>query len=256
MTTTLEKFRHLKAQGHQFASLTAYDYPLGRLLDELDLDFILVGDSLGMVVLGHPDTTQVTLGHMAHHTRAVANGAKKTLIVADLPARTAETPETALESARILMEAGAGAVKLEGGAEMRPAIQAIIAEGIPVLGHIGMLPQRVREEGGYHIKGKTPQQAGQLLEDARALDEAGVFAIVLELVSPALAGEISRAIQSPTIGIGSGQGCDGQILVTYDLLGMFPWFKPRFVTPKADLAGQIRSAVSEYVRETRAPKTD
>jgi 3-methyl-2-oxobutanoate hydroxymethyltransferase len=256
VTTPLENFRHLKAQGHLFASLTAYDYPLGRLLDELDLDFILVGDSLGMVVLGHPDTTQVTLDHMAHHTRAVANGAKRTLIVADLPAHTADTPEAAVKNARILIKAGAGAVKLEGGVEMRPSIQAIIAEGIPVLGHIGMLPQRVREEGGYRIKGKTPQQAGQLLEDARTLDEAGVFAMVLELVSPTLAAEISREVQSPTIGIGSGQGCDGQILVTYDLLGMFPWFKPRFVTPKADLAAQIRSAVSEYVRETRTSKPD
>lgn len=256
MTTPLENFRHRKAQGHHFASLTAYDYPLGRLLDDLDLDFILVGDSLGMVVLGHPDTTQVTLDHMVHHTRAVANGAKKTLLVADLPSHTADTPGSAVKNARILIEAGAGAVKLEGGVEMVPSIRAIVAEGIPVLGHIGMLPQRVREEGGYRIKGKTPQQADQLTEDARALDEAGVFAMVLELVSPALAETISRQVTSPTIGIGSGQGCDGQILVTYDLLGMFPWFKPRFVTPKVNLAEQIQSAVSAFVRETRAPKAE
>jgi len=252
----LEKFRALKAGGHHFVALTAYDYPLGRLLDGLDLDFILVGDSLGMVVLGHPDTTQVTLDNMAHHTRAVANGAKQTLIVADLPAHTADTMEAAVRNARILVEAGAGAVKLEGGVEMLPSIKAILAEGIPVLGHIGMLPQRVREEGGYRIKGKTPQQADQLTEDARALDEAGVFAMVLELVSPALAEAISQGVKSPAIGIGSGQGCDGQILVTYDLLGMFPWFKPRFVTPKVNLAEQIQSAVSEFVRETRAPKAD
>ncbi len=256
MNLPLESFRTLKQRKHQFASLTAYDYPMGRLLDGLDLDFILVGDSLGMVVLGHPDTTQVTLDNMAHHTRAVANGASQTLIVADLPAHTADTPEAAVRNACVLREAGAGAVKLEGGTEMLPSIQAILAEGIPVLGHIGMLPQRVREEGGYRIKGKTPQQADQLTEDARALDDAGVFAMVLELVSPALAETISRDVKSPTIGIGSGQGCDGQILVTYDLLGMFPWFKPRFVTPKVNLAEQIQSAVSEFVRETRAAKAD
>jgi 3-methyl-2-oxobutanoate hydroxymethyltransferase len=256
MTNPLEKFRQSKAAGHKFASLTAYDYPLARLLDELDLDFILVGDSLGMVVLGHPDTTQVTLDDMVHHTRAVANGAKTTLIVSDLPARTADSPETAVRNARALIAAGAGAVKLEGGVEMLPSIRALIAANIPVLGHIGMLPQRVREEGGYRIKGKTPQQADQLMEDACALDEAGVFAMVMELVSPTLAEEISHRVKSPTIGIGSGQGCDGQILVTHDLLGMFPWFKPRFVTPKANLAEQIRNAVGEFVRETREPLKD
>jgi 3-methyl-2-oxobutanoate hydroxymethyltransferase len=256
MTHTLEKFRQSKAAGRKFASLTAYDYPLGRLLDGLDLDFILVGDSLGMVVLGHPDTTQVTLDHMVHHTRAVANGATQTLIVADLPAHTADNPETAVRNVKTLTAAGAGAVKLEGGVEMLPSIRAILAEDIPVLGHIGMLPQRVREEGGYRVKGKTPQQADQLKEDACALDEAGVFAMVLELVSPALAEEISHQVKSPTIGIGSGQGCDGQILVTYDLLGMFPWFKPRFVTPKANLAEQIQTAVREFVSETREPKAD
>jgi 3-methyl-2-oxobutanoate hydroxymethyltransferase len=170
------------------------------------------------------------------------------------PRTRRDTPESAVKNARILREAGAGAVKLEGGIECVPSIQAIVAEGIPVLGHIGMLPQRVREEGGYRIKGKTPQQADQLTRDAQSLDEAGVFAMVLELVSPALAENISREVKSPTIGIGSGQGCDGQILVTYDLLGMFPWFKPRFVTPKVNVAALIQSAVSEFVRETRAPK--
>lgn len=256
LTTPLEKFRKLKAEGHRFATLTAYDYPLGRLLDTMGLDFILIGDSLGMVVLGHPDTTQVTLEIMAHHVRAVANGAKETLLVGDLPAHTADTPEAAVENAKVLVAAGAGAVKLEGGVERLSSIQAILAEGIPVLGHIGMLPQRVKEEGGYRIKGKTPQQADQLMEDAAALDDAGVFAIVMELVSPALAETISQKVKSPTIGIGSGPGCDGQILVTYDLLGMFPWFKPKFVTPKANLAEQIQSAVSSYIEESRAPKAD
>lgn len=224
---------------------------MGRLLDELDLDFLLVGDSLGMVVLGHPDTTTVTLDMMVHHTEAVARGTSRTLLVADLPAHTADTPGMALQSARRLVAAGAQAVKLEGGRDLIPAITTILAEGIPVLGHIGMLPQKVREEGGYRIKGKTPQQAEALLQDAEALDQAGVFAIVLELVSPPLATEISQRILSPTIGIGSGQGCDGQILVTHDLLGMFPWFTPRFVQPKVHLAPQIQSAVREFVQDVR-----
>ncbi len=245
-------FKNRKESGHKFAALTAYDYPMGRLLDDLDLDFLLVGDSLGMVVLGHPDTTQVTLEDMVHHTRAVARGVTKTLLISDLPAHTADSVDSAVVSARRLIEAGARGVKLEGGEDILPAVNAILAEGIPVLGHIGMLPQKVKEEGGYRIKGKTPQQADQLLADARALDKAGVFGMVLELVSPPLAQTISQAVRTPTFGIGSGRDCDGQILVTYDLLGMFPWFTPRFVQPKVHLAAQIQSAVSEFVTEARA----
>jgi len=240
-----------KRNAWKFAALTAYDYPMGRLLDGLGLDFLLVGDSLGMVVLGHPDTTEVTLDDMVHHTRAVARGVNDTPLIADLPARSTETEAIGVRSARKLMEAGANGVKAEGGRELLSVIKAILGEGIPVLGHIGMLPQRVREEGGYRIKGKTPQQAGELMEDALTLDEAGVFAMVLELVSPPVADSISQKTRVPTIGIGSGSGCDGQILVTYDLLGMFPWFKPRFVQPKVDLASQIQSAVAEFVKECR-----
>jgi 3-methyl-2-oxobutanoate hydroxymethyltransferase len=251
MENLVEIFRQKKAAGRKLATLTAYDYPMGRLLDELDLDLILVGDSLGMVVLGHPDTTEVTLGDMVHHTKAVARGVTKTLLVADLSAHSADSPEKAVKSAKELIAAGARAVKIEGGSEIVPIVKAIITESIPVLGHIGMLPQRVREEGGYKIKGKTPQQADRLLEDARALSEAGVFGIVAELVSPPLAEEISKSIPIPTIGIGSGEGCDGQILVTYDLLGLFPWFKPKFVQPKADLASEIRRAVGSYVEDVR-----
>jgi 3-methyl-2-oxobutanoate hydroxymethyltransferase len=241
-----------KRESWRFAALTAYDYPMGRLLDGLGLDFLLVGDSLGMVVLGHPDTTEVTLGDMVHHTRAVARGVSETILIADLPANSTATEETGVLSARKLMEAGADGVKAEGGEELLPVIKAILGEGIPVLGHIGMLPQRVKEEGGYRMKGKTSQQAEQLMEDAMALDDAGVFGMVLELVSPPVAEAISRKIRVPTIGIGSGRGCDGQILVTYDLLGMFPWFKPRFVQAKVDLASQIQSAVVEFIRESRA----
>lgn len=253
MNFLASEFRSLKKNGHKYVALTAYDYPMGRLLDEAGLDFLLVGDSLGMVILGHPDTTSVTLQDMTHHTAAVARGVSKTLVVADLPAHTADTPEAAMASARQLIGVGAKAVKLEGGREMLPAIQALLAAGIPVLSHIGMLPQRVREEGGYRMKGKTPQQADEILQDALALDDAGVFGMVLELVSPPLAAEISRKVLAPTIGIGSGQGCDGQILVTYDLLGLFPWFTPRFVQPKASLAPQILSAVGEFIRDVRNP---
>jgi 3-methyl-2-oxobutanoate hydroxymethyltransferase len=244
-------FIERKAKSWKFAALTAYDYPMGRLLDPLGLDLVLVGDSLGMVVLGHPDTTEVTLEDMIHHTRAVARGVTETPLIADLPAHSTETEAIGVQSARKLMEAGAKGVKAEGGRELLPVIKAILGEGIPVLGHIGMLPQRVKEEGGYRIKGRTPQQADELMEDALALDGAGVFAIVLELVSPPVAESISQATRVPTIGIGSGSGCDGQILVTYDLLGMFPWFKPRFVQPKVDLAAQIQWAVTEFIQECR-----
>lgn len=248
----VSSFVERKARSWKFAALTAYDYPMGRLLDGLGLDFLLVGDSLGMVVLGHPDTTEVTLDDMVHHTRAVARGVSQTPLIADLPAHSTETEAIGVRSAQKLVEAGAKGVKAEGGRELLPVIKAILSEGIPVLGHIGMLPQRVKEEGGYRIKGKTPQQAGELMEDALALDEAGVFAMVLELVSPPVAESISQETRVPTIGIGSGSGCDGQILVTYDLLGMFPWFKPRFVQPKVDLAAQIQSAVAEFVKECRS----
>lgn len=254
MDSVAKQFRDKKQSGWKFASLTAYDYPIGRLLDEMGLDFLLVGDSLGMVVLGQPDTTEVTVEDMVHHTRAVARGASQTLIVSDLPAHSFDCAEKALLNARRLLDSGAKAVKLEGGEEVLPIIEALLAEDIPVLAHIGMLPQRVKEEGGYRIKGKTPQQADQLIRDAVALDNAGVFAIVMELVSPPLTQQISQTIKAPTIGIGSGKDCDGQILVTYDLLGMFPWFKPKFVEPKVQLAPQIQSAVGSYIEDIRAPR--
>lgn len=224
---------------------------MGRLLDELDLDFLLVGDSLGMVVLGHPDTTLVTLEDMLHHTRAVARGTKRTPVIADLPAHSADTETLAVQNGKRLRDAGAHAVKLEGGVEVVPIVRALVSANIPVMAHIGMLPQKVREEGGYRIKGKTPQQAEQLLEDALALDEAGVVALVLELVAPPLASEITRQTKSPTIGIGSGPGCDGQILVTHDLVGMFPWFTPRFVQPKAQLASLFQEAARAFVHDVR-----
>jgi len=248
--------RQKKAGGHRLATLTAYDYAFGRILDDLGLDLILVGDSLGMVQLGHRDTTQVTIEIMEHHTRAVAAGVRKTLLVSDLPAGSYTTPDQALSNARRLVAAGAKAVKVEGGNDILPQIQAILADGIPVLGHLGMLPQHVREEGGYHIKGESSEEAETILADALALDEAGVLGIVLELVQPDAAEAVTMAISCPTIGIGSGEFCDGNILVIHDLLGLFPWFKPRFVTPKADLAGAIGEAVRSYCDDVRGTSSD
>ena len=244
MLEKIERLRALKAAGVKIAALTAYDYPMGRLLDEGGIDVILVGDSLGMVVLGFPDTTSVTMEHMVHHCAAVARGVKSGLVVADLPIGSCEGPEPAVANSRRLMEAGAEAVKLEG-ARMRE-IGAIVRAGIPLMGHLGMLPQRVREEGGYRIKGKTGAEAAELLDQARAVEAEGAFALVLELVQPDVAAEITRELRIPTIGIGSGAVCDGQILVTHDLIGMFPWFRPRFAKAEADVAGEIRKAVAAF----------
>jgi len=222
----------LQRKGREpIAALTAYDFPMAKLLDAAGVPLLLVGDSLGMVVLGYPDTTHVTLDEMAHHVRAVARAKPRGLIAADLPFETYETPQQAVESAKRLVAAGAEAVKAEGGQAILPQIEAIRAAGIPFLGHLGMLPQHVLEEGGYRIKGRDEAQREALLADAWALGQAGAFGIVLELVTPSVAGEITAAINIPTIGIGSGGDCDGQILVTTDLLGTSPDFIPKHVRP-------------------------
>ena len=249
---TPDEIRASKAQGRKISALTAYDYPMGRLLDESGLDLILVGDSVGMVVLGHPDTTLVTMEDMVHHTRAVARGVSRALLVADLPAHSYRTPEEAVANGRRLLDAGARAVKLEGGVSHRAQLAALKAAGIPTVGHIGMLPQSVREEGGYKVKGRTESEAIALLEDARAVEAAGACAVVLEIVAPKTARLITSGIAIPTIGIGSGADCDGQILVTYDLIGLFPWFQPKFVSPKAQVAGSIREAVAGYIDEIKS----
>ena len=244
-------FREQKRRGERLTALTAYDYPTARLLDESGIDIILVGDSVGMVVLGYEDTTSVTLAEMVHHTRAAARGVKRALLVGDLPIHTYDTPEQAVASARALVEAGAQAVKLEGGVSHVPQIEAIIAAGIPVMGHIGMLPQSVREEGGYKVKGRTPAEAEALQRDAEAVEKAGVFAVVLEIVMSDTARQITSALNIPTIGIGSGIHCDGQILVTHDLIGLFPWFTPKFVSPEARVADDIRRAVQVFIGRTK-----
>jgi 3-methyl-2-oxobutanoate hydroxymethyltransferase len=245
-------FRERKKRGDRITALTAYDYPTARLLDESGIDLILVGDSVGMVVLGYEDTTSVTLAEMVHHTRAAARGVKRAVLVGDLPIHTYNDPAQAVASARALVEAGAQAVKLEGGASHVPQIEAIITEGIPVMGHIGMLPQSVREEGGYKVKGRTQAEAEALLADARAVERAGVFSVVLEIVAKETARQISNALEIPTIGIGSGSHCDGQILVTHDLIGLFPWFTPKFVSPEARVAEEIRRATQAFIRRTKS----
>ena len=247
--TLKENLISSKMAGRRQAWLTAYDYPSARLLDESGIDLILVGDSLGMVVLGHKDTIDVTLDEIIHHLKAVRRGVKHAPVAADLPFHTYQTPEQALASARRLVEAGAEAVKLEG--PLPDQVALLVSSGIQVIGHLGMLPQHVREEGGYHRKGKSESEADALLLASLSLQAAGCCALVLEIVEETLAGKISRQLDIPTIGIGSGPLCDGQILVTPDLLGLQPWFRPAFVKPKADLASPFQEAVREYIRETK-----
>lgn len=252
--TALEKAESIRARkgARPIAALTAYDYPTARLLDEAGVDVLLVGDSLGMVVLGFPDTTQVTLEHMLHHVAAVARAKPKALLVADLPIHSYDNPAQALESANRLVAAGAEAVKLEGGTRQAEKVRAITAAGIPVMGHLGMLPQRVLEEGGYRKKGKTPEQTEAIREGAQALIDAGVFAIVLESIIPEAARQLSASLAVPTIGIGSGGAtCDGEVAVITDLLGSFPWFVPPFARPEAEVAEITRGAVARYLARTR-----
>lgn len=244
---TPEAIRAMKGRT-KVAALTVYDFPMAKLLDEAGVPLMLVGDTLGMVVLGHPDTTHVTMADMEHHVRAAARAKPKALLAADLPYRSYETPRGAVENARRLAAAGAEAIKAEGGSSIVEQVKAITSAGIPFIGHIGMLPQHVLEEGGYKIKGKTDAERQSLIADALALADAGAFAIVLEIVRHEVAAEITARVPIPTIGIGSGAGCDGQILVTHDLIGMFPWFTPKFIKPRIDLAGQIKTTVADWMK--------
>ncbi len=251
---TPETIRAMKGRGEKIAALTAYDFPMARLLDQVGVPFILVGDSLGMVVLGFPDTTHVTMADMEHHVRAVARARPQSLVVADMPYRSYETVEQAVDNAKRLVAAGAEAVKAEGGREIIAQARAILAAGIPFSGHLGMLPQHVVEEGGYRVKGKKEAEQQSLLADALALADAGAFAVVLELITPPLAREISTRIPIPTIGIGAGPDCDGQILVTPDLLGMLPWFSLKHVKPKLNAAEQMRAVVQQWIGEVKAAR--
>jgi 3-methyl-2-oxobutanoate hydroxymethyltransferase len=250
---TAETIRAMKPRGEKIAALPAYDFPTTKLLDEADIPFIHVGDTVGMVVLGYPDTTLVTMADMEHHMRAVARAKPRAMLAADLPIGTYDTPADAVANARRLVAAGAEAVKAEGGQAIIEQVRAIVAAGIPYCGHLGMLPQHVREEGGYKIKGRNEAEHQALIRDAELLAEAGAFALVLEIVTPAVAKEITQKIPIPTIGIGSGPDCDGQILVTPDLIGGFPWFTPKFVKPKMNAAAQIITAVQEWKKSVQSP---
>ena len=239
------------------SQITAYDYPSARLADEAGIDMILVGDSLGMVILGYPDTTHVTLNHMLHHTEAVARATKNAVVIADMPIHTYDTPEQAVETARALMATGADAVKLEGGAAKEEHIRAIVQAGIPVQGHIGLLPQKVKEEGGYRMHGKTDEEAAAIMQDMEAVVRAGAFSVVIECTRHSVAAAITKACPIVTIGIGSGHtSCDGEVAVYHDLVGGYPWFVPGFAKQEADIATDISRAIKTYISGLQMPSAE
>ncbi|MEW6725073.1 MAG: 3-methyl-2-oxobutanoate hydroxymethyltransferase [Bacillota bacterium] len=250
ITTLLE----MKARGEKITALTAYDVLAARLLDRAGVDLILVGDSLGMVVMGYENTLPVTMEEMLHHTRAVSRGVARSLVVADMPFMSYQTgPVEALHNAgRFLKEAGAHAVKLEGGREVAPQVRALVQSGIPVLGHTGLTPQSVHQLGGFRVQGREQAQAERFLADALALEEAGAFGIVLECIPAPLAREISQNLSIPTIGIGAGVDCDGQILVVQDLLGMDSSRNLKFVRRYANLEETISGAVRSYLKDVKS----
>jgi 3-methyl-2-oxobutanoate hydroxymethyltransferase len=246
---TVPDFVAAKARGVRLTMLTAYDYTLARLVDAAGVDGLLVGDSLGMVVQGHEHSLGVTLDEVIYHTRMVARGVRRSLLVADMPFMSFQiSPQQALENAgRLVKEGGAHAVKLEGGVRSAAAIAAITGADIPVMGHVGLTPQSVRRFGGFRVQ----RDEAKLLEDALATEQAGAFALVVECVPAEVAQKVTAAVKVPTIGIGAGAGCDGQILVTHDLLGLFDEFRPRFVKQYADLGRDVVKAVEAYCREVR-----
>jgi 3-methyl-2-oxobutanoate hydroxymethyltransferase len=248
--TTLT-FRQKKERGEPITMLTAYDYPTALSMDQTGIDSILVGDSLAMVVLGYENTLPVTMDEMLHHARAVARGAKSALLIGDMPFMSYQAdPVEALRNAgRFLKEAGMDAVKLEGGRERVDAVRLITSAGIPVMGHIGLTPQSIHQLGGFRAQGKTASAAKRLLEDALLLEEAGCFSIVLESVPGRLAELVSSQLSIPTIGIGAGAGCDGQVLVVHDLLGLFDRFTPKFVKQYARFHDEMQRAFSEYIAD-------
>jgi 3-methyl-2-oxobutanoate hydroxymethyltransferase len=251
--TTL-RLRQKKADGQPITMLTAYDYATAQAIDRAELDVILVGDSLGMVVLGYENTLPVTMDEMIHHCKAVARGARVALLVGDMPFLSYQisTEEAVRNAGRFLQEGGMDAVKLEGGRERRAAVEAIVGAGIPVMGHLGLTPQSVHQLGGFRPQAREQAAARRLIEDAEILQAAGCFAVVLESIPGRLAELVSQRIDIPTIGIGAGVGCDGQVLVTHDLLGLFDRFTPRFVKKYADLHGAMAQAFAAYRQDVAA----
>jgi 3-methyl-2-oxobutanoate hydroxymethyltransferase len=252
VTTTT--FRRKKQAGEPISMLTAYDYPTAMAIDQAGMDSILVGDSLGMVVLGYQTTLPVTMDDMLHHCKAVARGAQFPLLIGDMPFMSyqAEVNDAVRNAGRFLQEGGMEAVKLEGGRERADAIRAIVSAGIPVMGHLGLTPQSVNQFGGFRVQGREAASARRILEDALILQDAGCFSIVLESVPTRLARSISQRLEIPTIGIGAGAGCDGQVLVTHDLLGLFDRFTPKFVKKYANLYDEMARAFGEYRQDVEA----
>jgi 3-methyl-2-oxobutanoate hydroxymethyltransferase len=252
-TTTLIE---MKVQGEKIAALTAYDYILATILDEIGIDLILVGDSLGTVFAGYETTVQVTLDQMLYHTKIVSQQVKNALVVGDMPFMSFQiSPDEAVRNAgRFLQEAGAEAVKLEGGEEIAPTVRRIVNAGIPVMGHLGLLPQSVHKYGGYAVRARESKEAEKLRQDAKILEECGAFSIVLEKIPHQLARQVSQSLSIPTIGIGAGPDCDGQILVTPDMLGLFERFHPPFVRRYAELNKEMKQACTAYLQDVRTEK--
>ena len=256
MRITASQIKEMKKQGEKIAMITAYDYPMAKLVDEAGMPIILVGDSLGMVVLGYESTIPVTMDEMIHHTKAVVRGTKHALIIGDMPFMTyhISTEDALRNAARFIQEGGAQAVKLEGGETVAEKVSRIIAAGIPVQGHIGLTPQSIHQLGGYKVQGKTAEVAARLLNDAKALESAGVFSIVLECIPTPLAKLITERVSVPTIGIGAGKHCDGQVQVISDLLGLYTDFVPKHAKQYTKLHESISTSVSDYISEVKAGK--
>lgn len=251
MKNTIITFKQSKQQGRKISMLTAYDYSTAKLMDEAGINAILVGDSLGNVVLGYEDTLSVTMEDMIHHGAAVARGAKNAMVVVDMPFMSYQTSvyDAVVNAGRLMKEGRASAVKLEGGKEVCPQVKAVTEAGIPVMGHLGLTPQSINALGGHRVQGKTQQAAQKLLDDARALQKAGAFAVVLECVPEKLADKVTKELEIPTIGIGAGSGCDGQVLVYQDMLGMFSDFTPKFVKKFANVGQVMKEAFKSYIDE-------
>ncbi len=251
---TTADIREMKKRGQKMVMMTAYDYPTARLVDEAGADIILVGDTLGMVVLGYDSTLPVTMEDMIHHTKAAVRGSKHAMVVGDMPFMSYQTgwQDAMRNAARFLQETGCGAVKLEGGVRSAEIVKKLVEAGIPVMGHIGLTPQSVNQVGGWKVQGKTPAAAVQLMHDAQALEQAGAFAIVLELVPAPLAELLTGRLSVPTIGIGAGVHCDGQVQVFHDLLGLYDQFVPKHAGRYADAGAIIRDAVARYAADVRS----
>jgi 3-methyl-2-oxobutanoate hydroxymethyltransferase len=246
----------MKAKNEKIVMLTAYDYSTAKLVDESGIPLILVGDSLGMVMLGYESTIPVTMDEMIHHTKAVVRGTKQAMIIGDMPFMTYHTSiaDALRNAARFIQEGGAQAIKLEGGVAVAETVKRIVECGIPVMGHIGLTPQSVHQLGGHRVQGKTPEAAERLLKDAQALEQAGAFAVVLELIPAPLSKLVTQKLGIPTIGIGAGPDCDGQVQVISDLLGLFSDFVPKHAKQYAKLAGSIKTALADYIAEVKAGK--